>query len=132
MLLKFRSSCTGGAATAACGPMACFLGKGRGFYPRARVGRIPGSRERPAGGGGRAMTPEEFAELFGGGLGGGRGRAAGGFSDFFTNLFGEQFREEFGRGEARHRRFRHRGADVHAELHLPVSDAIAGGRSRFE
>jgi len=81
-----------------------------------------------AGGGARTMTPEEFEQLFGGGRRGG----AGGFSDFFTSLFGDQFREEFRRGEQRHPRFRQRGADVRAELHLPLSDALRGGKSRFE
>ncbi len=72
--------------------------------------------------GGRTMTPEEFANLFG---------DAGGFSDFFTSFFGDQFRGFAGRG-ARHARFRHRGADVRAELNLPLGEALRGGRRRCE
>ena len=72
--------------------------------------------------GGRTMTPEEFASAFGDG---------GGFSDFFTSMFGDQFRGATGR-RAHHERFRHRGADVRAELRLKVSEAIRGGTSRFE
>ena len=79
----------------------------------------------PGAGGARHVSPEEFARMFGGGAG-------GGFSDFFTNLFGDQFEREVGGGPRRHARFRERGADVQAELQLAVSDALAGGKRRFE
>jgi len=67
------------------------------------------------------MSPEEFEAAFG----------RGGFSEFFESLFGEQLRRQQG-GHARHGRFRHRGADVRAELSLPISQALAGGKSRFD
>lgn len=73
--------------------------------------------------GGRTMSPEEFARIFGDG---------GGFSDFFTALFGEQFARRPGGGRRRHPRFRERGGDVRAELELSVGEAMAGGKSRFE
>jgi DnaJ-class molecular chaperone len=74
------------------------------------------------------MTPEEFEARFG----------ASGFSDFFESFFGDQYAREFrdtreGPDAARsHRRFRMRGADVRAELSLPVSTALAGGKQRFD
>ena len=74
------------------------------------------------------MTPEEFEQRFG----------ASGFSDFFESFFGDQYAREFrdAQGPAgasgRHRRFRLRGADVRAELTLPVGAALAGGKQRFE
>jgi len=80
----------------------------------------------PPGSGGRRMTPEEFASMFGGG--GGRG----GFSDFFTSMFGEDLRDAFGRQQGRGRPLRHKGPDVRAELSLPLAEALAGGKSRFE
>jgi len=71
------------------------------------------------------MSAEEFERMFGDG---------GGFSDFFTNIFGDSFRGEAEeRGPAgRHRRFDVRGADVRAELRLPVGQVIRGVKSRFE
>jgi DnaJ-class molecular chaperone len=78
----------------------------------------------PGAGGARRMSPEEFAQMFGG--------ASGGFSDFFTSMFGEDFQRSSGRGARRHQRFRTRGADVQAELPLSVSEALAGGRRSFE
>jgi DnaJ-class molecular chaperone len=80
----------------------------------------------PGAGGARTVTPEEFARMFGGAAGRG-----GGFSDFFTNLFGEQFEQQVGGGGRRHARYAERGADVQAELQLPVSDALAGGKRAF-
>jgi DnaJ-class molecular chaperone len=73
-----------------------------------------------ADGGGTRMSAEEFESLFGG----------RGFSDFFGSLFGDELRRE-ARGRSRHRRFRQRGADVQAELELPIGDAIRGGTRRF-
>jgi DnaJ-class molecular chaperone len=71
------------------------------------------------------MSPEEFAAMFGG--------QGTGFSDFFTGMFGEAFgRSAAGAGGARHRRFRHRGADLRAELSLTVGEALAGGKRRLE
>lgn len=70
------------------------------------------------------MTPEEFQELFG---------ERGGFSEFFTSNFGEDYGRAFrgaGRGE-HHPRYRHRGADVRAELPLGLGDALRGGRRQF-
>ena len=82
----------------------------------------------PGGGGFRQMSPEEFQRMFGGGGG------PGGFSDFFANFFGDQFGEglrsrgaPFGGG-----RTAARGPDVRAEISLPVSEALSGGRRTFE
>jgi DnaJ-class molecular chaperone len=79
--------------------------------------RAPGQDEEA-----RTMTPEEFERMFGG----------AGFSDFFKTAFGEDLRREAASQRARHRRYRHRGADVRAELALAASVAMAGGRQRFE
>ncbi len=70
------------------------------------------------------MTPEEFESRFG----------QGGFSEFFESLFGDQFAHGFqqGGGRRQHARFRHRGADLRAEVKLTVSDALAGGKRRFD
>jgi len=70
------------------------------------------------------MTPEEFEARFG----------SGGFSELFESLFGDQFSRGFRQagGREHHARFRHRGADVRAELNLTVSDAVAGGKRRFD
>lgn len=91
-------------------------------------------QEFEPGPGQRTMSREEFEAAFGG---------QGGFSDFFQEMFGGQFRQDFGggpggargagaRGARRHARYRYRGADVRAELALPLSDAIAGGKRSFE
>jgi curved DNA-binding protein len=72
--------------------------------------------------GARTMRPEEFEEMFGG---------AGGFSEFFESMFGDNLRREFGGRAGRHARYRHRGADVQAELALPASLAVEGGTSTF-
>jgi len=78
--------------------------------------------EPPAGG--RKMSREEFEAAFG---------AGGGFSDFFQEVFGDDVRRDFGGGgPKRHRRYRHRGADVRAELALSVGDALRGGKRGFE
>jgi len=71
----------------------------------------------------KTMTPEEFQAAFGGG---------GGFSDFFQEMFGGKFRQDVDAGPRRHARYGYRGADVRAELHLTVSDALAGGKRTFE
>jgi len=70
--------------------------------------------------GARAMNPQEFEELFGG----------RGFSDFFASLFGDELREG-ARARRSHRRFQRRGADVRAELPLPIGEAIRGGTRSF-
>jgi len=71
----------------------------------------------------RTMSREEFERTFGG---------AGGFSDFFQEVFGDQFRGDFGGRPGRHGRYRFRGADVRAELSLPVSEALRGGKRSFQ
>jgi len=78
----------------------------------------------PGAQGGRTMTPEEFQAAFGG--------AGVGFSDFFQSMFGDAYRRDVGGGGPRHARYGYRGADVRAELHLSISDALAGGRRTFE
>jgi len=77
----------------------------------------------PPGGGGRRMSREEFEQAFGGSFG---------FSDFFAQFFGEEFARSRPRAGRRHARYRHRGADVQAELVLDVGDAIRGGKRAFE
>jgi DnaJ-class molecular chaperone len=81
----------------------------------------------PGAGGARQMSPEEFQRMFGGG---------GGFSDFFANFFGDQFGDTFGGARGAHggprRTGVQRGADVRAELGLPVSEAVRGGRRRLD
>ncbi len=70
----------------------------------------------------RTMSREEFEAAFGG---------SGGFSDFFQQMFGGDFRQDF-RGDPRqHARYRYRGADVRAELPLPIGVALAGGKHGF-
>jgi len=71
----------------------------------------------------RTMSPEEFEEVFGG---------RGGFSEFFGSMFGDLFRGNVRGAGVRHERFRHRGADVQAELALRATDAVEGGKRRFE
>jgi len=71
----------------------------------------------------REMTHEQFEAMFG---------SSGGFSDFFQELFGGRVRRDFGGGPGRHGRYRYRGADVRAELHLPISQALLGGKQSFE
>jgi curved DNA-binding protein len=72
--------------------------------------------------GARTMSPEEFERAFGG---------QGAFSDFFASLFGDDLRRDFGERAGRHARFRHRGADVRAELALSATQAIERGKSSF-
>jgi DnaJ-class molecular chaperone len=69
------------------------------------------------------MSREEFESTFGG---------AGGFSDFFQENFGAQYRQNFSGGPNRHARYKYRGADVRAELHLSIFEAITGGKRSFE
>jgi curved DNA-binding protein len=74
----------------------------------------------------RHMSQEEFQQMFGGG---------GGFSDFFSSFFGDQFGESVrqrGGSPFTRRRARQRGEDVRAEIGLPVSEALRGGRRSFE
>lgn len=83
----------------------------------------PGEAFSGGAGGARSMSREEFEEMFGG---------AGGFSDFFRTMFGEDVRRDFGgRAGRQHPRYRHRGADARAELALPISDALGGGKRSF-
>jgi len=73
----------------------------------------------------RTMTREEFEAAFGGG---------GGFSDFFKEMFGKEYRHDFDGGfqGQQHARYQYRGADVRAELHLGIGDALRGGKRGFE
>ena len=71
----------------------------------------------------KTMSPEEFEQSFGG---------SGGFSDFFQEMFGGKFRQDVGEGPRGHGRYRYRGADARAEIHLAVADALAGGKRTFE
>ncbi len=80
-------------------------------------------QEFEPGPGQRTMTPEEFETSFG---------QSAGFSDFFQEIFGGQFRQDFPGRQGRHARYQYRGADAHAELRLPLSEAIAGGKRNFE
>jgi curved DNA-binding protein len=80
-------------------------------------------QEFDPGPGQRTMTPEEFEAAFGG---------SAGFSDFFQELFGGQFRRDFRGAPKRHARYGYRGADVRAELPLPIADALAGGKRSFD
>jgi DnaJ-class molecular chaperone len=74
------------------------------------------------GAGQRTMSREEFEASFGG---------SGGFTDFFQEMFGGQFRQNFKGAQPRHGRYRYRGADVRADLHIPLSAAIVGGKQSF-
>ena len=93
----------------------------RSRYDRLGQDWKQGDEYRPPEQEGR-MTPEQFEELFG----------RGGFSDFFKTAFGEDLRRQQAGASSRHRRYRHRGADARAEMVLTVSDAMAGGKSRFD
>jgi DnaJ-class molecular chaperone len=66
------------------------------------------------------MSPDDFKNRYG----------AGGFSDFFESMFGDRFARDVDPAAGPHKRFRHRGADVRAELALGVLDARQGGRRR--
>jgi curved DNA-binding protein len=72
--------------------------------------------------GGRRMSREEMEEMFG----------SFGFSDFFAQMFGDDLRQQYAGGARRHTRYRHRGADVRAELVLSATQAVHGGTSAFE
>jgi curved DNA-binding protein len=72
----------------------------------------------PTGGGWQTMSPDEFEQMFGG----------GGFSDFFASFFGDDLRTRYA---SRSRPRSLRGADVRAELHVGVSEAIRGGAREF-
>ena len=75
---------------------------------------------RDAGG----MSREQFEETFG---------SSGGFSDFFAQMFGDQFRRDFtGAGRAQHPRYHHRGADVRAELEIPLSEVVLEETRSFQ
>ncbi|QDV08479.1 Curved DNA-binding protein [Planctomycetes bacterium Poly30] len=81
-----------------------------------------GSQGGPQGSQGPSMSREEFEAAFGSG---------GGFSDFFQSMFGDQVRRDFAGQAGGHARYRHRGADVRAELHLPIGEALQGGKRSF-
>jgi len=68
----------------------------------------------------QTMGREDFEKAYG-----------SGFSDFFSEMFGRQYGEHFQGGGARHARYSYRGADVRAEMRLPLSAAIEGGKSTF-
>lgn len=71
----------------------------------------------------QSMSKEEFEAAFGGGAG---------FSDFFQGMFGREFQGDVGGGPKRHARYHYRGADVRAELILPIGQALAGGKRSFQ
>lgn len=78
------------------------------------------SGSRPAGGGYRTVTPEEFEQMFG-------GAGAGGFSDFFETLFGGSmggFRTDFGAGRAQTRPIP--GRDIEHEVQITLEEAFHG------
>jgi DnaJ-class molecular chaperone len=64
------------------------------------------------------------------GFGGGFGQGSP-FSDFFETYFGQNYKKGFG-GKTGHARFRQKGADLRAELSIPIQVAIRGGKSSFE
>ncbi len=68
------------------------------------------------------MKPEDFEARFG----------TSGFSDFFESAFGDQYARGFRDTGQPHRRYRVRGADLRAELALPIGEALAGGKRRFD
>jgi DnaJ-class molecular chaperone len=47
-------------------------------------------------------------------------------------MFGGQFQQDFGGRPQRHARYQYRGADVRAELRLPLSEALEGGKRTFQ
>ncbi len=73
----------------------------------------------------RGAGAAEFEAAFGAG-------EATGFSEFFRSMFGEQYARDFGGGPKAHARYRYRGADVRAELAVPLTVAIEGGKHGFE
>ena len=80
-------------------------------------------QEFQPGAGQSTMSREDFEAAFGGGSG---------FSDFFQEMFGDQYRRDVkGSGRA-HARYRYRGADVRADLALPIGVALRGGKQSFD
>lgn len=80
----------------------------------------PGAR--PAGGGYRTVTPEEFEQMFG-------GTGAGGFSDFFETLFGGSmggFGQDFGGRETRTQTRPRAGRDMEHEVQITLEEAFHG------
>lgn len=73
--------------------------------------------------GARHMSRDEFERAFGSG---------GGFSDFFAEMFGDIFEREVGREPRRHARYRHRGADVSAELQVPLGELFERRKRTFQ
>jgi len=81
----------------------------------------------PSGGAGgsgyRTLSPEEMAEMFGGG--------ESPFSDFFTTFFGGAEPGSDPRTRARRQRPRARGRDVEHEIELDLEDALRGTVQRL-
>ncbi|MCA8958168.1 MAG: J domain-containing protein [Planctomycetes bacterium] len=77
----------------------------------------PGGEQAGTG----SMSREEFERAFG-----------GGFSDFFSQLFGRQYSDQFDRASRHRPRRPHRGADLRADLEVPLATALRGGKSTFE
>jgi DnaJ-class molecular chaperone len=91
----------------------------------------------PGGGraGGRTMSQEEFARMFGGaGAAGGGAGGGGGFSDFFAQMFGDMFGGARGGARPGPRpgaRPPARGQDAEAEIEVDVGLALLGGKRSF-
>jgi curved DNA-binding protein len=66
----------------------------------------------------RTVSPEEFEQMFGGGL--------GGFSDFFEMLFGSLGRRSGGAGSAQRTMRAQRGRDSEQSVQIPLEDAFHG------
>ncbi|HEX6810972.1 MAG TPA: J domain-containing protein [Planctomycetota bacterium] len=79
----------------------------------------------PPGGGGRTMSPEEFARMFGGARSGAGG---GAFSDFFAQMFGDMFAGAHPGSDGGGRRMRAQGEDAEAEIEIKVGEALLGGK----
>jgi len=77
--------------------------------------------DRGSGTGGPSMSREDFERMGG-----------AGFSDFFSQVFGGRYKDQFRQRADTHPRYGYRGADVRAELNLPLSAALRGGKSTFE
>jgi len=78
---------------------------------------------------GEAGEPQTGAADFEAAFGAGGSQ---GFSEFFRSMFGQQYARDFSEGPKAHARYRYRGADVRAELAVPLTVAIEGGKHGFE